>query len=756
VQISPDDQWLYVTSTDGSLSKLDPAAGSFHDVYTPEPRTSDGGDGGVIEWAMLGLGGISFYMGDDNDDDSYLVYWVFDIPRSQSVGPRPASRVIAVRHDSSKEIEVLWTKVVPGIIEGTPVIGSDGKFIYFTMNSKPTTNAPTASPVITPAPTDSPTIAPVTDSPVVTDTPTKSPVVDAAPSDPVLTTAPTISPNNTTNNTDVTINTPTASPILNSSVFNRSGSEPDDNNNNDLEETTTKPEYWWAEETEDGVFVCVKNSNYPDTYATNALFSSIMLYDSMGECCEERAEAICNEPPAGDNRHLQLLQQISEENSGFFLVLSHSLDGEIIYQFDSRSEKSIQQHYFAALEIAHAPEKGNYNGGEGNTNDVVIWGSAPDANELRQGDTVLFQLPMGFDASQEPLDTAGFEVQVLESVPWTTRTKPVLSSSGMDVYFAVIGNKIAGWNRDQKFDVVANVGPVALPGLVDSGYSSKPIVIADDGKMLLVTSPTDDILSAVYSETEEILWVRGISGDFPFTTPRVSPDGAIAYFGKQNSIHAVDLYDEGFQVYGEDGYSSNSASDVVMTAEISLSSTGEFLFYNGGGRTISAIRIANAVPTQSPVVSPTSTPSLIDSTSPSLSAIPSTSSSPSGSASPSVDPDYIPPSSSPTMTGRPSALPSSSNAPSLRPTDTPTVSPNGEPTFNPISPWVNLPPTSDSANPPSSASELPDDSNKDENSFALSQTAIIAIAVGGGVGLLLLIGGVFYILKKRGSGHMLM
>ena len=105
-----------------------------------------------------------------------------------------------------------------------------------------------------------------------------------------------------------------------------------------------------------------------------------------------------------------------------------------------------------------------------------------------------------------------------------------------------------------------------------------------------------------------------------------------------------------------------------------------------------------------------------------------------------MDPNYIPPSSLPTMTGHPSALPLLSNAPTLPPTGSvintsrPMVSPvanivTEESTPDYISPRAIQLSTSDSANPPSAASELPDDSNKDENPSALSQTTIIAISL---------------------------
>lgn len=277
--------------------------------------------------------------------------------------------------------------------------------------------------------------------------------------------------------------------------------------------------------------------------------------------------------------------------------------------------------------------------------------------------------------------------------------------------------------------------------------------------MLLLTSPTDDILSAV-DTSGSVLWVTGNVGKLPFTTPKVSPDGVIAYFGKQNSVYAIDLFD-GSPLWGQNGYSSSVSSNNVILADISVSSTGEFLFYNGFGRTISAIRISEATPTQSPVASPTSTPSSFSSPPPSESHVPSISFSPSFSDSPTVDPNS--PSMSPTTTNRPSVLPSlsqssspsaaSSNAPSSLPTiRSPTLSPekgmSESPTADPTTAFVT--PPSSPVNPPPAPAELPDDSNN-EKSSGLGQTAIIGIAVGGGVGLILLLGATIYVCKKKNS-----
>lgn len=290
---------------------------------------------------------------------------------------------------------------------------SDGKLIYFTMNSTPgqVTDSPTASPVV---------------APVETDSPTKSPVTNSAAD---VTNPPTYPP--------------TASPVA-ADTTGDTGTEsipPDDTNDTD---NSTKFEYWWAEGTEDGGKECVKNSNYPDTYIpTGSLFN--LLHETKEDCCIKHTEAICDNPQPGDGRRLQQ----GDENSGYFVILSHALDGEVVYRFDSRSVLSVQQHYFAAAEIAHAPRFGNYNGGRANRNDVVMWGSLPGGTGDQMGDTLLFQLPIGFNASQEPLDTSKFRVRALESVPWTTLTKPTFSASGLDVYFAISGNRITGWNNGE-------------------------------------------------------------------------------------------------------------------------------------------------------------------------------------------------------------------------------------------------------------------------------------------------------------------
>lgn len=121
VQLSPDDAWLYVTSDDGTLSKLDPENGDYRAAYVPEPRQDVLEDGSVSEWVSYGGEGIVFHMDDDDSGvGDYLVYWMFDVS-SQS---DPSTRVIAIEHDpNSAALKVLWTKVLTGTISGMPVIG---------------------------------------------------------------------------------------------------------------------------------------------------------------------------------------------------------------------------------------------------------------------------------------------------------------------------------------------------------------------------------------------------------------------------------------------------------------------------------------------------------------------------------------------------------------------------------------------------------------------------------------------------------
>ena len=499
VQISPDDKWLYVTShTDGELSKLDPESGRYVGVFTPEQRRDDGQGGNipedqVMQWVTYGGEGISFHM-DGDDSSSYLVYWVFDVPPPYT-GLPPSSRVFAIEHDDEEEFNVLWTKVVPGNIAGTPVIGSDGEFVYFTYNYEPPRSPP-----------NPPTTSPGTDSP-----PTNPPVAAEF----------------TTGDTPA----PTLPPREDSNLFNNSTGS----NNTESEQ--------------------------PERQLTHA-------------------------PLGLDDRNLQTLP---DETSGRFMILD-GLTGDEVYEFISRDELSIQKHSFAPTGIAHSPEYGNYNGGEENDNDVVMWGSLAGGEDARQGETMLFQLPEVFyqlndvGTNTTSWDTSEFRVQVLESVSWTTKTRPTFSADGLDVYFAINGNEFTGWNNGQKFDVVANFGPVALPSeteVEEGDVAGRPIVLANDDELLLLESTDRDTVFAGETESGDEVWTASRSSlenagpTSSSTAIRLSPDGEVAYLGMdKNGVQGVNVTD-GSQLWVF-RHPSNDPSDAPMAADFSIGSSGEY------------------------------------------------------------------------------------------------------------------------------------------------------------------------------------
>ena len=480
--------------------------------------------------------------------------------------------------------------------------------------------------------------------------------------------------------------------------------------------------------------------------------------------------------PKPDLRNLQLA---SGTNTGKLVILSHSRSGEPIYEFDSRSLSNVQRHAFAAAGIARSPRYGNYVGGEGNRQDVVMWASK-GGTDVRRGETFLFQLPKDFDPTVAgDAITDDFEVRVLESVGWTTDTPPTFSSDGLAVYFARSGNRYVGWNEGREFDVISNFGGELPP--TDTSAAIRPVVLTDGDEKMIIEAADHDRIFAVDTtgpDATGIYWlVDGLGVQSIPTTPIVSPDGEVIYFGKGSAIYGINATD-GARLWGQDGYVQDTAVPFAIRAEMSLSSTGEFLYHQGEGMSITALRVAEAIPTPAPTGGPSFRPSIASSVMPSgapsvvASELPSTTTAPTESAvptesfSPSHDPEYIFPSMIPSLA--PSVVASSGPSRSFAPSDSPTgvapdgtvagpglptVSPVMPPTLIPVTPSVVLPPSTIPGDDPTQAVTSPDESSESSSLPSwLTNTAIIGISVGGGVALILMVGAIWYVARRKGGG----
>lgn len=495
------------------------------------------------------------------------------------------------------------------------------------------------------------------------------------------------------------------------------------------------------------------NSTTNETTAAAATTST----GEPAEASSSGGAATADATPAGDTNTAR--RQLQAQKSGRFIILD-VYTGNVVYSFDSRSDFTIRKHEFGPLGIARRPVYGNYAGGEGNTNDVVMWGSGSGQDDDNVGETLLFQLPKGVDTtnveSTVPPLLNQFETRVMESVSWTTKTPPAFSKDGLAVYFLISGDRLTGWNNGQKFDIAPNVGPVDLTVANSvSGMIQRPIVLIDDDKTVLV-GVQDAMYGVDVSRAPASIWWKldNFGSGAAFTTPQITPDGTMAYFGKTGALHALNLTAGGALLWEDtNGYVDPfSAVSQITIADFSLDASGQTLYYcRGGSDTITALKIGELVPTEDPTSSPSVAPSVT------ASMAPSTSMAPTLSMIPTNDPDYISPSMSPSET--------LSDAPSFMPSVKPTVSPTKSlsPSFKPVlepafaypgSPTPDAPPTAPpntntaagAGNPTSLASTKNDENT---STIPLSMAAIIGIAVGGGVGLILLLGSLCYVCRKK-------
>ena len=128
---SLDNRFLYATTDDGALSIIKAKNGKIVKKHIPE---SDDNTYYTICQSSVSI----FYkrkVNDDNDYDNnnwdvgYLVYSVVDIPNDDNL--EEESRIIALDSKGRK----LWSSKIKGVSNGTPVIGTNGKYIYVNHNT---------------------------------------------------------------------------------------------------------------------------------------------------------------------------------------------------------------------------------------------------------------------------------------------------------------------------------------------------------------------------------------------------------------------------------------------------------------------------------------------------------------------------------------------------------------------------------------------------------------------------------------------
>lgn len=135
------------------------------------------------------------------------------------------------------------------------------------------------------------------------------------------------------------------------------------------------------------------------------------------------------------------------------VTLLHTERGRVSWTDSEWSREDIPKGYGPPGHVSN-PLRGKYDGGTKNSNDLVVWASSAMEGRGPLGNTFAFQLPNNFEETTQ--QTNALETLVLKKVRWSSITRPVFSSDGLNMFFGVTGNELRGWIGDTRYDETAD------------------------------------------------------------------------------------------------------------------------------------------------------------------------------------------------------------------------------------------------------------------------------------------------------------
>jgi outer membrane protein assembly factor BamB len=401
---------------------------------------------------------------------------------------------------------------------------------------------------------------------------------------------------------------------------------------------------------------------------------------------------------------------------GGFSMIQADADGKLVFTEvagTSRRDPTFTDRIetlavpYGPLGVAHKPNFGRYPGGEGNSNDLLIWSTSSEDGEGPNGYTRAFQLPLTFAPEFAATQTTVF----LREVRWNAVAKPALSSNGYNLFFGVRASGVRGWSGVPDF---SENGNIAFPLQQDPNEPRLPVMNAPVFSTLenvIFMSAAAPYFYGIDVNTGNILWQ--FQGEAKFNSrAQVSSDDFLVYTTQVNGRVTAHLLNDGSPFWSITCADiGGSACFDDLAAEFSVSPYGLVLYYGDRFGNVKAIQIAeSSVPTAAPTLfqtaqtsgAPTGEPTpvptpLAPTPRPTTSPTAMNSAKPTTSSVPSDAPSFTPTSlqastEAPTAsTGAPTA---STEAPTASPTKSSTAKPSETPTRPPEKETLAHDPTS--------------------------------------------------------------
>mmetsp|Transcript_9790 Transcript_9790/g.24380 ORF Transcript_9790/g.24380 Transcript_9790/m.24380 type:complete len:819 (-) Transcript_9790:107-2563(-) len=310
----------------------------------------------------------------------------------------------------------------------------------------------------------------------------------------------------------------------------------------------------------------------------------------------------------------------STSTTGHVTVLDPS-NGHVKWTQSEWSRDEVPKGY-GPPQVAHKPVLGggNAGGSSDNKNDVIVWTSSDQEGRGKNGNLYSFQMrspsELGDDVNQFG-QSDPFEIRVLKDVRWNSIARPTMNKDGTNLFIAVTGNAVRGWNEIKKFNETANWSNQLVP--IDDGsttssiqtypsdivVSTAPVLSADEQRLFVVTVRNETV--CLDAKTGVRKWAaKTRNPSLIFSEPKASPDNQRLYVvnSMDGKLHGIDQNTgRVFWTFGCGGKHLPSGSLCVgptVHGNFDLSYDGSVLYFGAADGRIAALTLGSEEEDQPP------------------------------------------------------------------------------------------------------------------------------------------------------------